>query len=60
MGGQVWIQLIGIGSVLVFTVLVTWGILKLVAAITGLRVGEEDEVEGLDIALHEERGYDIH
>lgn len=60
MGGQVWVQMIGIVSVLVFTVLVTWGILKLVAAIIGLRVDEEDEVQGLDIALHEERGYDIH
>jgi len=60
MGGQVWVQLIGIFSVLIFTVAVTWGILKIVAAITGLRVGEEEEVEGLDIVLHEEKGYDIH
>ncbi len=60
MGGQVWVQLIGIFSVLIFTVVVTWGILKIVAAITGLRVGEEEEVEGLDIVLHEEKGYDIH
>lgn len=60
MGGQVWVQLIGICSVLVFTAVVTWGILKVVAVITGLRVGEEEEVQGLDIVLHEEKGYDIH
>ncbi len=60
MGGQVWVQLIGIGSVLIFTVVMTWGILKVVAAITGLRVGREEEEEGLDIVLHEEKGYDIH
>jgi Amt family ammonium transporter len=60
MGGQVWVQLIGIFSVLIFTAVVTWGILKIVAAIMGLRVGEEDEVAGLDIVLHEEKGYDIH
>lgn len=59
MGGQVWVQIIGIGSVLVFTIVVTWIILKVVAAIMGLRVGEDEEVEGLDIVLHEEKGYDI-
>jgi len=52
--------MIGIFSVLTFTAVVTWGILKVVAAITGLRVGEDEEVEGLDIVLHEEKGYDIH
>lgn len=59
-GGQVWVQLIGVFSVIVFTAIVTWGVLKVVAAITGLRVAEEEEVEGLDIVLHEEKGYDIH
>ena len=59
MGGQIWVQIIGIGSVLVFTIVVTWIILKVVAAIMGLRVGEDEEVEGLDIVLHEEKGYDI-
>ena len=59
MGGQVWVQIIGILSVVIFTIVVTWGILKVVAAINGLRVGEDEEVEGLDIVLHEEKGYDI-
>lgn len=59
MSGQVWVQLIGIFSVLIFTAVVTWGILKIVAAITGLRVGGEEEEQGLDIVLHEEKGYDI-
>ncbi len=47
-------------SVLIFTAVVTWDILKIVVATIGLRVGEEEEVEGLDIVLDEERDYDIH
>ncbi len=61
MGGQVWVQFIGVAATLVFTVVVTWGILKVVTLLTGdLRVDADQEQEGLDIALHEERGYDIH
>ena len=32
-------------------------LLKILDAIIGLRVSEEDEEEGLDLALHDERGY---
>lgn len=61
MGGQVYVQLIGIGATVGFTAVATFVILKVVAILTGgLRVGDENEIEGLDIALHEERGYDIH
>jgi Amt family ammonium transporter len=59
-GGQLWVQLIGIVSVMLFTAVVSWGLLKLIDAWIGLRVDEEDEVQGLDIGQHEERGYDIH
>jgi Amt family ammonium transporter len=60
MGGQVWVQLIGATATLLYTAALTWVILKLVGALVGLRVGEEQEIEGLDIASHEERGYDLH
>ena len=60
MGGQLYVQAVGVVSVALFTALLTWGILKVVDAITGLRVSPDEEQEGLDIALHEERGYDIH
>jgi Amt family ammonium transporter len=61
MGGQVWVQFIGVAATLAFTVVLTWGILKVVALVTGgLRVDADQEQEGLDIVLHEERGYDIH
>ncbi len=32
-------------------------ILKVIDVIIGLRVDEEQETEGLDMALHDERGY---
>ena len=58
-GGQLYIQVIGVVATVAFTALVTYLVLKLVDAIVGLRVDEEQEIEGLDIVLHEERGYDI-
>ncbi|MYD62254.1 MAG: ammonium transporter, partial [Gemmatimonadetes bacterium] len=32
-------------------------LLKIVDAIVGLRVSQDEETEGLDISLHDERGY---
>lgn len=58
-GEQMTAQLIGIFSTIAYTAVVTWIILKLVDAVTGLRVDEEDEYRGLDLSLHEEKGYDI-
>lgn len=59
MGGQLEVQFIGVIVTIIFTAVVTWVILKLVDAMVGLRVTEEEEIEGLDIVLHEERGYDL-
>jgi ammonium transporter, Amt family len=36
---------------------VTWVLLKVIDATVGLRVNEDQEREGLDLALHGERGY---
>jgi len=61
MGQQLWVQFIGVVATLGFTVVMTWVILKVVSVVTsGLRVEPDQEQEGLDIVLHEERGYDIH
>jgi Amt family ammonium transporter len=38
---------------------VTFVLLKIIGAIVGLRVNEEEETEGLDLVLHNERGYII-
>lgn len=57
MGSQVVAQLIGVVVTIGFTAIVSYIILKLIDMTIGLRVSEEQESEGLDIALHEERGY---
>jgi Amt family ammonium transporter len=57
MGSQVVAQLIGVVVTIAFTMIVSFIILKLIDITIGLRVSEEQESEGLDIALHEERGY---
>ena len=56
---QIWVQFVGVAVTIVFTAVVTWAILKLVGMFVPLRVDPEDEIQGLDIALHEERGYDL-
>jgi Amt family ammonium transporter len=52
--GQVITQLIGIGCTLLYSGIGSLIILKIVDAVIGLRVSEEDEREGLDQALHGE------
>lgn len=59
-GQQLQVQLIGIVSTLVFTVIVTYLLLKLTGLLTGgLRVTKDEESLGLDISLHEEDGYKL-
>jgi Amt family ammonium transporter len=38
---------------------VTWILLMVIQALVGMRVDPEDETEGLDTALHNEKGYDL-
>ena len=56
---QLGVQLTGIGATLAYTAVVSFVLLKLVDWLVGLRVTPDQETEGLDIVLHEERGYDI-
>ena len=51
--------LVAVISTLVYTAIITFIILKVVDIIIGLRVTKEEEIEGLDVILHEERGYII-
>jgi Amt family ammonium transporter len=57
MSQQVGIQFVGMISTLVYTAVLTFIILKVIDITIGLRVSKEEEIEGLDITLHEERGY---
>jgi Amt family ammonium transporter len=52
--GQVINQIVGVGSVFIYDVIVTLIILKIVDMVIGLRVSEDVEREGLDLALHGE------
>lgn len=59
-GQQVGVQLLAIVVVSAYTALLTWGLLRIVGKFTGgLRVTDEHETEGLDLVLHDERGYDL-
>jgi len=50
-------QLIGVGASWVIAIVGTFIILKLVGAVMPLRASEEQEIQGLDITEHGERGY---
>jgi ammonium transporter, Amt family len=54
---QVGVQALGIGAAALWCGVFTWVILKVVALLSKLRVAEEQETEGLDLAEHGERGY---
>jgi Amt family ammonium transporter len=58
-GDQLAVQFIGVGATVVYTGIVSFIILKVLDGIMGLRVTEDEEAEGLDLALHDERGYII-
>ena len=49
----------GVGFTILYTTVVTFVLLKLVGLAIRLRVDEEQEAEGLDLALHNERGYNL-
>jgi Amt family ammonium transporter len=56
---QVWIQAKGVGFTVIYTGIVTFVILKVLDLTIGLRVTEEEEAVGLDLAEHNERGYNL-
>ncbi len=59
-GQGAWVaQLGGLAIVGVYTIVVTVVLIKLVGLVTPLRVDEDSESTGLDIAVHGERAYDI-
>jgi Amt family ammonium transporter len=53
-GAQVGLQLYGIGVTIAYSAIVTFILIKLVGAVMGLRVEEDEEREGLDVSLHGE------
>ena len=56
-GSQFLVQLWSVGITVLWTGIASYVILKLIDLITGLRVDQQDEIEGLDLSQHGERGY---
>jgi Amt family ammonium transporter len=56
---QLAIQACGVASVFIYTAIITLALLKIVDLLIGLRVDGDEETEGLDLVLHDERGYDL-
>ena len=59
MGGQVLVQLTGIVATAVWSGVVTYVLLKVCDGVVGMRVAAEEETEGLDTVLHNEKGYNL-
>ena len=59
MGGQVLVQLVGIAATAAWSGAITYVLLKVTDAMVGMRVTSEDETEGLDTVLHNEKGYNL-
>jgi Amt family ammonium transporter len=57
--GQVGNQVAGVLTAWAIALIGTFVLLKIVDAITGLRVSEEQEIEGLDITQHGEEAYNL-
>jgi Amt family ammonium transporter len=58
MGSQVWLQAQGVITTVIWSGVVSVVAFKLVDIVIGLRVKEEEEREGLDIASHGETAYE--
>jgi Amt family ammonium transporter len=59
MGGQMAVQFTAVLAVGAWSVVGTWVLLKLSDALAGMRVSNEEETEGLDTVLHNEKGYNL-
>lgn len=59
-GQQLGVQAIGVIATFTYTAIVSFILFKLVGLMVGgLRVGQDEETQGLDIIDHEERGYEL-
>ena len=59
MASQVSVQITGIIATFAYTAVITYLLLKLIDNLLVLRLDEEDEIRGLDLVEHDERGYDL-
>ena len=59
MTSQVHVQIVGVIATFAYTAVVTYLLLKLVDKLLVLRVDEEQELRGVDLVEHDEKGYDL-
>ncbi len=59
MGSQVITQSIGVVATIAWCGIASFIIVKVIGGFSMLRVSDEEENEGLDLVLHEERGYNL-
>ncbi len=57
-GAQVWVQFVSVAFTVLWCAVVTAASMLVVKAVVGLRVSEDEEREGLDIASHGESAYE--
>ena len=55
---QMWIQFVSVAATIAYSAVGSLILLKVVDLTVGLRVTEDEEVTGLDITQHNEKGYD--
>ena len=58
-GTQLYLQFVGAGATIVYSGVLTFIIIKVLDSTIGIRVSPDDESDGLDIALHNERGFSL-
>ena len=58
-GSQLRLQAVGIVATLGYSGVLTFILVKVVDGMIGIRVTAEEEYTGLDLALHDERGFDL-
>lgn len=58
-GTQVALQSLGATATIIYSGVLTFAIVKVLDHTIGLRVTDEEEIEGLDISLHDERGFTL-
>ena len=57
MGTQFVVEMTGTAATVIWSIIGTIVIIKIVSALVGLRVDDEAETDGLDLSEHGERGY---
>ena len=59
MGQQLVVQATGVVATLVWSAVLTFIIVKVTVAVTGLKASDDEITDGLDVTQHGERGYNL-